>query len=168
MGVFRQIPSRNDKYYQCRYVPENPQKYVGDVTFIICRSRWEYNMARFLDLNEKVLQWSSESITIPYEIQENGQWTTKRYFPDFYAKIKTSDGRIIEEVIEVKPYAETLPPKEPKRKTLKSYENYEYRLRMYLKNLAKWKTAKEYCEKRGLKFFLLTEKFFENTKIKLF
>ena len=36
-------------------------------------------------------------------------------------------------------------------------ENYEYSLKMFKKNLHKWAFTKEWCERRGLKFKIITE-----------
>jgi hypothetical protein len=60
-------------------------------------------------------------------------------------------------VIEIKPKTEVNPPKAPVKQTLKMLENYEYSLRTYKKNLHKWAFTKEWCEKRNLKFIIITE-----------
>ena len=52
--------------YKSKYNPENPNKYVGNFDKIICRSTWERKMCKYLDLNEKVKQWSSEELAIQY------------------------------------------------------------------------------------------------------
>lgn len=157
-----------DKYKQGQYNLINPKKYLGDPTLVYFRSGWEYKLYFFLDNNERVLHWNVEGITIPYEIETNGKWETCRYHPDAYAEIQRLDGSIQKVVLEIKPEAETQPPKMPKKVTAKSLENHEYRMKMFLRNLAKWKAAKKFCDKRGLEFFLFTEKFFEGHQVKLF
>ncbi len=67
--------------------------------------------------------------------------------PEFYDRL----------IIEVKPKSETLPPKKPTKQTLKILESYEYSLRTYKKNLHKWAYAKEWCERRNMKFIIITE-----------
>ena len=146
----------------------NKSKYLGDFENVFFRSSWEYKLYYYLDNESRVLKWNVEGVTIPYEIQENNKWTTNRYFPDAYAEIKKLDGTISKTVLEIKPYAETIPPVYPKRQTAKSLENHEYRMKMFLKNLAKWKTAKEYCNRRGIDFFVLTEKYFDDHSVKIF
>ena len=42
-----------------------------------------------------------------------------RYFPDFYVKVRTKENKVKKWVVEVKPKAQTTPPKTPKRKTKK-------------------------------------------------
>jgi len=157
-----------DKYVQGQYNLTYPSKYLGDPTCIWFRSSWEYKLYFFLDNNPRVLHWNVEGITIPYEIMENERWTTCRYHPDAYAEIQKLDGTITKTVIEIKPYKETIPPESPKRNTAKSLENHEYRMKMYIRNLAKWKAAKKHCDKIGVDFVLMTERYFENTQVKLF
>lgn len=157
-----------DKYKQGKYNLVYPNKYLGDPTMIWWRSGWEYKLYFYLDNEPRVLKWNVEGITIPYEIEENGKWKTCRYHPDCYAEIQKHDGTISKTVIEIKPYNETIPPEQPKKETLKSLENYEYRMKLFLRNLNKWKAAKIYCEKRGIEFFVMTEKFFEVLSVKLF
>lgn len=165
-------PKRSDgknKYSQGKYTLIHPSKYLGDPTVIYYRSSWEYKLYFHMDSNPKVLHWNVEGITIPYEIQINEKWETHRYFPDVYCEVLKSDGTVSKTAVEIKPYAETQPPVAPKKDTLKALENYEYRMKLFLRNLAKWKAAKEYCNKRGIEFSVLTEKYFEeNNLVKLF
>ena len=104
------------------------------------------------DKNANILEWSSEEIIIPYISPVDNK--IHRYFPDFYTKIKETDGKIRKYIIEVKPLKQTLPPKKPKRQT-KGYirEAYEY-----AKNQAKWKMAKEFCADRQWEFKVVTER----------
>ena len=165
---YRATPNKSDKYSQGKYNLTNPSKYLGDPTTIWFRSSWEYKLYFYMDNEPRVLKWNVEGITIPYEIQMNGKWQTKRYYPDTYCEIQKLDGTVSKTVIEIKPYAETQPPVYPKRVTAKSLENHEYRMRLYLLNLNKWKAAKEYCNKRGIEFVVMTEKFFEGHSVKIF
>lgn len=165
---YRAKPNKSDKYVQGQYNLINPKKYLGDPSVIYFRSSWEYKLYFYLDNEPRVIHWNVEGITIPYEMQDNGKWNTMRYHPDAYAEIQKTDGTITKNVIEIKPYNETIPPEYPKRVTAKSLENHEYRLRTYLKNINKWKTAKEFCEKRGYNFFVMTEKYFDGHSVKIF
>lgn len=38
---------KKGKYYQGKYKPKNPEKYVGDINNIIFRSSWERNFFFF-------------------------------------------------------------------------------------------------------------------------
>ena len=166
---YRAKPNKSDKYVQGQYNLINPRKYLGDPTVIYFRSSWEYKLYFFLDNEPRVLKWNVEGITIPYTVKnENDRWETLGYHPDAYAEIQQLNGDITKNVIEIKPYKETIPPDYPKKVTAKSLETHEYRLRLFLKNMNKWKAAKEFCDKRGLNFWLLTEKYFEKHEVKLF
>ena len=44
----------------------------------------------YCDRNDKILEWGSEEIIIPYRSPLDGR--VHRYFPDFYVKVKQSDG----------------------------------------------------------------------------
>jgi hypothetical protein len=167
-------PPNNKKYHQGLYVCMNPDKYLGDLERIYFRSSWERKLYYYLDNNNRVLKWSAEGLTIPYEVNEHGNWSTHRYYPDAYCEFKKSDGSTRIVVLEIKPWSEYRnfePPKEPKTKTAKSLKNYEYALRTFQKNIIKWSAAKKFCEKKGIEFYIITPKFFEdkdNPKVKLF
>ena len=138
--------------YKGKYYPSFPRKYKGDPTNIVYRSLWERKFMVYCDKNQNILEWASEEIAIPYRSPIDNR--VHRYFPDFYMKVKETNGKIKNYVIEVKPAKQTIPPKKPKRQT-KGYirEAYEY-----AKNQAKWKMAKEYCADRQWEFKVVTEK----------
>ena len=138
--------------YKGKYYPSFPRKYKGDPTNIIYRSLWERKFMVYCDKNQNILEWASEEIAIPYRSPIDNR--VHRYFPDFYMKVKETNGRIKNYVIEVKPAKQTNPPVKPKRQT-KGYirEAYEY-----AKNQAKWKMAKEFCADRKWEFKVVTEK----------
>ena len=138
--------------YKGKYYPSFPRKYKGDPTNIIYSSLWERKFMVYCDKNQNILEWASEEIAIPYRSPIDNR--VHRYFPDFYMKVKETNGRIKNYVIEVKPAKQTIPPKKPKRQT-KGYirEAYEY-----AKNQAKWKMAKEFCADRQWEFKVVTEK----------
>ena len=138
--------------YKGKYYPSFPRKYKGDPTNIIYRSLWERKFMVYCDKNDNILEWASEEIAIPYRSPIDNR--VHRYFPDFYMKVKETNGKIKNYMIEVKPAKQTIPPKKPKRQT-KGYirEAYEY-----AKNQAKWKMAKEFCADRQWEFKVVTEK----------
>ena len=138
--------------YKGKYYPSFPRKYKGDPTNIIYRSLWERKFMVYCDKNQNILEWASEEIAIPYRSPIDNR--VHRYFPDFYMKVKETNGNIKNYVIEVKPAKQTIPPKKPKRQT-KGYirEAYEY-----ARNQAKWKMAKEFCADRQWEFKVVTEK----------
>lgn len=134
-----------------KYKPKNPQKYKGDIQNIVWRSTWELRLMKYLDLSSSILWWNSESVIIPYISPVDGK--THRYFPDFLICAKTKDGNTKKILIEVKPKAQTKPPQKRSRKTQK----YLNEVKTYSVNQAKWKSALNYCKKRGWEFSIMTE-----------
>jgi len=137
--------------YKGIYKPTHPEKYIGDVNNIIWRSTWEKTFLSYCDLNESILEYSSEEISIPYFDPTTNRM--RRYFPDVYIKVKDIDGKIKKYLIEIKPKRQTVPPQKPQRQS-KKYLNEVY---MYAKNEAKWKAAKEFCKDNGWEFKIITE-----------
>jgi hypothetical protein len=137
--------------YKGKYSPSFPQKYKGNPTNIIYRSLWERKFMKYCDLNENILEWGSEEIALPYRSPIDGK--VHRYFPDFYIKVRESNGEIKKYIIEIKPKKQTIEPKVQKRKT----KGYIYEVVEYAKNQAKWKAAREFCEDRMWQFKVLTE-----------
>ena len=137
--------------YRGRYIPTYPKKYKGDPSNIIYRSLWERKFMVYCDRTDRILEWGSEEFFIPYRSPLDGK--IHRYFPDFYVKVKTKQNTIKKWVVEVKPKAQTRPPRTPKRKTKK----YITEVRNYAINDAKWKNAIEYCNDRNMEFIIITE-----------
>lgn len=138
--------------YKGRYTPKNPEKYKGDIKNIIYRSLWERKFMKKCDLDDNILEWSSEEVIIKYYDLISKK--IRRYFPDFLIKVKESNGEIKRYLIEIKPLKQTIEPEVKKRKT----KSYIYEVMEYSKNQAKWKAAKEFCEDRQWIFKIITEK----------
>ena len=139
--------------YKGKYIPKNPQKYKGNPSQIIYRSLWERKFMVYCDKNDKVIEWGSEEVIVPYRSPWDGKM--HRYFPDFYNKIEQSSGGVKKFIIEVKPeYQCTQPNKTPKKLTRKWYKEVQ----TYGINQAKWKSAIDWCANRGMEFKILTEK----------
>ena len=137
--------------YKGRYNPVNPKKYKGNPQNIIYRSLWERKFMVYCDTNDKVLEWGSEEIIIPYISPWDGK--KHRYFPDFYIKVKQSSGNIKKFIIEVKPKKQTRPPKPVERKT----KRWIKEVRTFGINEAKWKHATKWCKDNDMEFKILTE-----------
>ena len=138
--------------YIGKYIPNNPKKYVGNPSQVIYRSLWERKFMVYCDRNDKVIEWGSEEVIVPYRSPWDGKM--HRYFPDFYIKIKQGNGAYKKFIIEVKPKAQCKEPvKTPKRKTPKWYNE----VKTWGINQAKWKCAIDYCENRDMEFKILTE-----------
>ena len=130
------------------YKLRHPEKYIGDPNKVVFRSSWELEMHRFLDNNAKVLRWSSEELSIPYVKPTTGR--VHRYFPDYFVEYENAHGEIVREIIEVKPSNQV---DLSGRKRLSEYEKVTYAV-----NKAKWIAAQQFCDKRGIKFSILTER----------
>lgn len=144
--------SKKGKFHQGIYQIINNDKYVGKRP-VVYRSNWEKDFCNFCDKNPNIVEWASESMTIPYFNPIKG--TMSRYYPDFMISYLDRDGNKIIEVIEVKPYRQTIPPKggRGKKKTTLLQEHKTYAV-----NDAKWKAATDFCKERGMIFRIVTER----------
>ena len=136
-----------------RFIPKNPQKYIGNPNDIWFRSSWEVVAMKRFDLNPAVLKWGSEEIAIPYlkpVIDEMGKPSLRpaKYFPDFIVIYRHKDGNIVKSVMEVKPLKESVDSK----------ANNPYDKLTLAVNKAKWAAAAAFCERNGLKFEVITER----------
>jgi hypothetical protein len=137
--------------YKGRFRPKNYKKYKGDPTKVYYRSLWERRFMHYCDTTSSILEWNSEEVVIPYISPVDNR--THRYFPDFYIKKETVSGKVVREIIEVKPKRQCSPPKVPQRKT----KRYLNEVITYSVNQAKFKAAEEYCKNRKYNFRILTE-----------
>ena len=83
---------------------------------------------RYCDHTESVIKWSSEEVIIPYRSPIDGK--RHRYFPDFWLRVLDGDGQIKETLIEIKPKAQTRPPKNTPPKTPKGEEDSLKKLKL--------------------------------------
>lgn len=141
----------NPRYHQGIFKPKNVKKYIGNVNNICYRSGFEYKIFRWLDTSPKIIRWNSEEVVVNYINKIDGR--VHRYFVDLYFECRDKDGNIKKILAEIKPYSQTIPPKEGKNK-----KTYLYECLTYQKNCDKWKYAREYAKDRGLKFIILTER----------
>lgn len=132
-----------------RYTVKNKEKYIGDLHQVIYRSSWELATMIFLDKNEAVVQWSSETLVIPYVSSHDNK--PHRYFPDLIVHFKNGKKFIIE----IKPKHETVPPKEPKDQ--RSVKRYLKENATYAKNISKWEAAEKFAQEHGAEFVVWTE-----------
>lgn len=138
------------------YRPKNPQKYMGDPSKIVFRSSWELYLFKWLDSTPAVLQWASEEFSIPYLSPLDSQ--VHQYFPDALVVYKDKYGNVQKEIIEIKPYAETV-------MTPRASDQQKMAL---VVNEAKWKAVDRFAKSNGLKFRVITEKtMFANGKTRI-
>lgn len=140
------------KSYQGYFKPKNPQKYKGDPTNIVYRSSWELKLMTYLDSHKDIITWSSEELFIPYRSPIDNK--IHRYFPDFIVTKINKEGKKETALIEVKPLAQTMPPRKQEKVTRK----YITEVTTWGINEAKWKAANEYCKDRGWSFHIFTER----------
>ena len=132
------------------YQVQNPEKYKG-LKPPIYRSSWELDFMKVLDLTPGIIEWSSESIQIPYRNPLTGKQSI--YIPDFLVKL-VSGGRVVTKLIEVKPASQTF----------ESEAFGQNDLHAQMKNRAKWGAAMLWCERRSdgegnpVQFEIMTEK----------
>lgn len=140
------------KTYKGIFKPKNPNKYRGDPTNIIYRSRWELLFMQYCDSHPDIIQWASEELVIPYRSPLDGK--VHRYFPDFWIKKVNRERKTETVVVEIKPWAQTKEPI-PQNKLTKKYL---YEVQTWGVNSSKWIAADKYCKERGWKFMIMTEK----------
>jgi hypothetical protein len=131
-------------YAKAEFNLKNPHKYIGKRP-ILYRSSWEYTMMKCFDEHPNVLQWSSESLSIPYLNPLTRRWSM--YIPDFLVIYVDKNGVKHGEMIEIKPKKEYL------REFAKSARD---KLAQTI-NAAKFSAAHGFCKKRGLQFRVATE-----------
>ena len=131
-------------YMQGIFIPKNPQKIIGKAK-ITYRSGWEFTVMSLLDSHPNVINWSSESISIPYVNPLTGKKTV--YIPDFLVVYSDKHGKQRAELIEVKPKKEAI---------LENAKSKKDMVALVL-NTAKWAAGLEFCKKNGLTFRVLTE-----------
>lgn len=132
------------KYAQGKYTVKNKEKYLGNrqPTY---RSSWEFAFMKFCDEHPSVAKWASEAIKIPYRNPFTGKQTI--YVPDFFVVYVDKTGKQHVEVVEVKPYNQTI-----KEKARSKHNQAHWAL-----NQVKWAAANAYCKQNGMKFRVVSE-----------
>jgi hypothetical protein len=131
-------------FRQGAYTVRNSAKYVGKGTPRY-RSGWELTFMMFLDSNDNVLQWASESISIPYRNPLTGKQSM--YIPDFLVTYRGRNNTTIAELIEIK----------PKKQSLLESRATDRDRAIVAVNYAKWHSATLWCKKNGLTFRVINE-----------
>ena len=132
------------KYVQGKYIPVNPNKYVGTYP-IFFRSSWEFKAMQLFDSHPNILKWASESVKIPYQNPFTGKYTV--YVPDFVVTYVDAKGNQKTEIIEVKPAKETF---------LEKAKSQRAKAAVAL-NTYKWAAAQAFAKSNGMSFRVMTE-----------
>lgn len=130
-----------------KFAPQNPEKYIGDSSNIVCRSSWERRFAKWADRHPSVVKWFSEEMCVEYWSPVDQK--QHRYFPDFGMVL--SNGQ--KYVVEIKPMYQCVAPVKGKKRT----NTYLNECATYAVNQAKWAAAKKFFDKQGIEFRVLTE-----------
>lgn len=133
------------KYVQGKFVPKNPEKYMGNKTPTY-RSSWEWAFMQFCDNNPSIQRWASEAVKIPYRDPLTGKQTI--YVPDFFINYVDKNGRQHAELIEVKPINQTVKERVGKNKINQAH---------YIRNMAKWEAARAWCKQQNIFFRIISE-----------
>jgi hypothetical protein len=133
------------KFARGKFSIKFPEKYVGTKTPTY-RSSWEWSFMNFCDTNKSVLKWASEAVQIPYRDPLTNRQTV--YVPDFFIQYVDKQGRILTELIEIKPSSQQILERVGKNK---------YNQAQFIKNQAKWKAANLWCNQQGIKFRVINE-----------
>lgn len=131
-----------------KFVPKNPDKYIGDPSNIICRSSWERKFCKWVDRHHQVVKWFSEEMCVEYWSPVDQKM--HRYFPDF--GMVMDNGK--KYVVEIKPYYQCVQPVKGKKRD-KTYLN---ECATFAVNQAKWTAARAFFKKQEIEFIILTEK----------
>jgi hypothetical protein len=145
-----------------KFIPKNPTKYKGKLP-IIFRSSWELAFMRMCDLTAGIESWGSESIVVEYiDNTVPAAPKRRRYFVDFNMTVKTTSGKLMKYLVEIKPHVQTIPPLAPKPVNgiinERARASYALALQTYQRNMLKWTAAKIAAKSKGFQFMVLTEK----------
>lgn len=133
------------KFARGKFVMKHPEKYIGtkQPTY---RSSWELTFMNFCDNNNSIMKWASEAVQIPYRDPLTNRQTV--YIPDFFIQYVDKNGRILTELVEIKPASQTILERVGKNK---------YNQAQFVKNQSKWAAANLWCRQQGIKFRILNE-----------
>lgn len=126
------------------YTVRNADKYVGKREPRY-RSGWEMTFMMFLDSNDNIVNWASESISIPYRNPITGKQSM--YVPDFFVTYRDRNNTTRAELIEIK----------PKKQSLIESRMTDRDRAVVAVNYAKWDAATKWARRNGLIFRVINE-----------
>lgn len=141
-------PNLNSRYQQGYINQHSCKKLFPQFKFdkIIYRSSYEKKFIYWLENNPSVKYWGSECIKIPYFYIKDKKMHS--YYPDYF--VQMTDGTCM--IVEIKPSSQTTKP----------INENSWLWDAYVKNMCKWKATMEFCNSKGYKFKVLTEKTIDN------
>lgn len=141
-------PRKKSRYHQGYIDKRTLKKYYNESKNepIIYRSGLELNFINYCEANPHIKKWASEPIAIKYYNRLQKREAT--YYPDYI--IENEKGEIT--IVELKPYNQTVKPTAMDNLWLKE---------TWITNIDKWTAAKAFAQAHGLKFIIITERFFK-------
>jgi hypothetical protein len=133
------------KFAKGKFTPKFPEKYVG-IKSPTYRSSWEFAFMNFCDSHPSIQKWASEAVKIPYKNPLTQKVTV--YVPDFFIQYMDKKGKMISEIIEIKPQNQQL---------LEKVGRNTARQAQFVVNQHKWAAATAWCKNQGLNFRVLNE-----------
>ena len=133
------------KFAKGKFVMKHPEKQVG-LKVPTYRSSWELTFMKFCDTNPAIQKWASEAVSIPYRNPLDNKQTI--YVPDFFIQYLDKQGRLLVELIEIKPASQTI---------LERVGKSKHNQIQYIKNQAKWAAANAWCKQQGIRFRIINE-----------
>jgi hypothetical protein len=133
------------KFAKGKFTPKFPEKYVG-IKSPTYRSSWEFAFMNFCDSHPSIQKWASEAVKIPYKNPLTQKVTV--YVPDFFIQYMDKKGKMISEIIEIKPQNQQL---------LEKVGRNSARQAQFVVNQHKWAAATAWCKNQGLNFRVLNE-----------
>ena len=159
MSIKNLRPVFGGKFKQGYFKVSNVSKYIGDPNKIIARSSWEAKFMSWCDQHPSVIRWSSEPVAIPYISPLDKK--AHKYYVDFYV-VTMKEDKELQWLIEIKPAAQFKPP-DPMmlegRRTLKKIQSYNWQLRTFIINSAKFESAVRFAQDRNMRFAIADENF---------
>lgn len=133
-------------------------KYVSKHEPCIYRSSYEYKFMQWCERSVVVRTWDSESISVKYTCPLTGK--QRNYWLDFTLTTHKDEKWLIE----VKPHKEVNDVKRFSRRMSNASSDAERKRlcqahKTAAMNWSKWNAAKEYCNRHGFRFVIVTEKF---------
>lgn len=150
------------------YTLINPGKYLPDLPPPVFKSSWEEKICIACDVNDFITRWGYE----PFEISYYSPLYMKQsiYIPDVYVECRYANGVEQRYLLEIKPVAYSVLPKEPKApgpnvKDTRRWDNYRKKKAAFdrktmdvMVNYAKWEAAEQWCKAHNINWLILNEK----------
>ena len=114
-------------------------------TLIKYQSGLELQFIKYCEAMTHIKAWANEPFSINYVSRLDNR--IHEYFPDFI--IENTNGK--KALVETKPYAQTVKP---------SMNDSLWAKESWIKNIDKWRAAKEWAKQHDMDFIIVTEKFF--------